>query len=434
MSSVTSNPSHSISQAWLERAQKVIPGASQTISKGVDQFALGVSPKALVSGEGCHVTDLEGNAYIDYCMGLCSVTLGYQNSQVDEAIRKQLQRGINFSLPHALEVEVAELLCEVIPCAEKVRFAKNGSDATSGTIRAARAITGREHVALCGYHGPQDWYIGTTARDLGVPESTKALSHKFCYNDIDSLKHLFEQYPNQIAAVILEAVSVESPQPGFLQAVADLTRQYGALLVFDEIITGFRWHLGGAQSFFNVTPDLACFGKGMANGMPISAVVGRHEYMEVFERIFFSYTFGGETLSLAASAETIKVMRQQKVIDHIWNMGHQLMEGCQGLIDVYGLENWIECKGYAPRFLLKFSDAPNDELNSLKTLFIQEASRQGVLTTGAHNLSFSHRPDDIARTLQSYDVVFKKLKQSLDTESVMQTLEVPVVPPVFRPL
>lgn len=284
------------SEALLERALRTIPLGSQTFSKSRTQYPFGVSPYFIERGRGSHVWDVDGNEYVDMISGLCALTLGYCDPDVDAAVKAQLEDGIIFSLPHRLEMEVAEQLVSMVPCAEMVRFGKNGSDATAGAVRVARAFTGRDHVAVCGYHGWQDWYIGTTARNRGVPQATRDLSHTWAYNNIESLDAIFKAHPGQVAAVILEPMNVVEPAPGFLQAVKELTHKHGALLVFDETITGFRYANGGAQQLFGVTPDLATFGKGLANGYPVSAVAGRADVMQLMEEIFFSFTFGGETL------------------------------------------------------------------------------------------------------------------------------------------
>ena len=258
------------SEALLARAEQVIPLGSQTFSKSRIAYPHGVSPFFIERGQGCQVWDVDGNQYLDFVSSLLCVTLGYADADVNSAVSRQLADGVIFSLPHKLETEVAEQLVELIPCAEQVRFGKNGSDATAAAIRLARAVTGREHVAVCGYHGWQDWYIGSTTRDLGVPAAVKALTHSFSYNNLASLEALFSQYP--LAAVILEPMNLNWPEPGFLEGIRALCDRHGAVLIFDEIITGFRFAIGGAQQLFGVTPDLACFGKGMANGLPISAL------------------------------------------------------------------------------------------------------------------------------------------------------------------
>ena len=420
------------SSALLDRARAVIPAETQTLSKRTMQFARGLAPVFLQRGQGCRVNDVDGHTYLDYSMGLCALVLGYNHPAVNEAIRRQLEDGVLFSLPHRLEVELAERLVQIIPCAEMARFVKNGSDATSGAVRVARAHTGRERVAVCGYHGAQDWYIGTTSWNLGVPASTQALSHPFRYSDLASLEALFHQFTGEFAAVILEPVGVTPPVEGFLQGVVELAHRHGALVIFDEIITGFRLRLGGAQEFFGVAPDLACFGKAMANGMPLAAVAGRRDIMRVFERVFFSYTFGGETLSLAAAMATIDVLVRQDGIAHLWAVGGQLQEGVQGLIDEFGLSSRVHCAGYPPRHVFQFLDEHGQESRALKTLFLQETVRRGILTLGAHNLSLAHTLEDVRWTLEVYREVFQILQQAVEAGCLEEYLQVPVVEPVFR--
>ena len=281
------------SQQLFKKASAVIPLASQTFSKSYLQYIKGRAPLFITRGQGAKVWDVDGNEYVDFINGLLCVVLGYCYPAVDQAIVKQLKNGISFSLPSPLEYELAQMLIKIIPCAEMVRFGKNGSDVTSGAIRLARAVTGRDEIAVCGYHGWHDWYIGSTARNLGVPKSTRRLTHKFEYNNLESLKMIFKKRKGKLAAVIMEPMNYVEPKGNFLQRVKSLAHQNGALLIFDEIITGFRYHLGGAQKLFGVTPDLATFGKSMANGMPIAALVGKKKYMKKVEDIFYSFTYCG---------------------------------------------------------------------------------------------------------------------------------------------
>lgn len=274
------------SENFLKRAEKIIPIGSQTFSKSKIALPFSASPFFAQSGKGSKLYDIDGNEFLDFINGLASITLGYCDPTINQAVQKQLRKGVTFSLSTEKETELAELLVELIPCAEMVRFAKNGSDATSAAIRVARAYTRKDHVAVCGYAGWHDWYIGSTSRDLGVPSQVKKLTHKFQYNNINSLKNLLDSRKGEFAAVIMEPMNVQWPEPGFLKSVADLTRSHKALLIFDETITGFRFNLSGAQKTFNITPDLATFGKGMANGFPLSALVGK-KYMKIVEKIFF---------------------------------------------------------------------------------------------------------------------------------------------------
>src|SRR5579871_176271 len=271
------------SEAMLDRALRTIPLGTQTFSKSLTQYPRGVSPYFITKGKGSRVWDVDGNEYVDFVNSLAAITLGYCDPTVDQAVADMLRDGNIFTLPHPIEIEVAEELVKLIPSAEMVRFGKNGSDATAGAIRVARAYTGRDRVAVCGYHGWQDWYIGATSRNKGIPQSVRALTHTFQFNDIASLHKLLTRHPGEFAAVILEPMNVQEPAPHFLSEVKELAHAHGALLIFDEVITGFRLHIGGAQALFGVTPDISTFGKGMANGYPVSATVGRADVMHEME-------------------------------------------------------------------------------------------------------------------------------------------------------
>src|SRR5579872_5059881 len=331
-------PNLAQSGKWLSRARSVIPGCAQTFSKGPGMFIQGVAPNFLSRANGPYVWDVDGNRYIDYISSLGPTILGHAYGPVNDAVYEQMQQGVSFSLPHTVEVEVAELLREIIPCAQMARFGKNGSDATAGAVRLARGYTGRDLVLCCGYHGWQDWYIGTTSRSLGVPQAVRELTIPFPYNNLDALRQLFQKHAGKVACVIMEPVSFVPPENGYLQAVKDLCHEHDALLIFDEMVTGFRLHLGGAQSLLGVTPDLACFGKAMANGFPLSAIVGREEVMRLMETIFFSFTFGGDAMSLAACKSTINEMRQNNVIEHLERVGQKLKDGCNEIINSVGLQ------------------------------------------------------------------------------------------------
>lgn len=420
------------SEALLERALRVIPLGSQTFSKSKTALPFGVSPYFVERASGARFWDVDGNVFLDFVNALCCVTLGYRDADVDSAVRRQMESGVTFSLPHRLETEVAELLVEMIPCAEMVRFAKNGTDATSGAIRVARAHTGRERVAVCGYHGWQDWYIGSTTRDLGVPKAVKALTHTFVYNNLKSLQKLFQEHPGEFAAVILEPMNAAWPQPGFLEGVRELTQTEGALLVFDETITGFRYHNGGAQAYFNVTPDLATFGKGIANGYPLSALVGKCEFMNVVEDIFFSGTFGGETLSLAAAKAVLTKLRQEPVVEMLRERGQQLMDGVSRIIAAHGLEETIGLCGHPAWSFLQFRERAPFSNWEIKTLFIQEVFRRGVYTMGTHNLSYAHTEADVSELLACYEAVFGLIARAISDGSLRELLECEPLVPLFK--
>lgn len=416
----------------MARANKVIPSCTQTFSKGWTQFVQGVAPIYLARGQGSHVWDVDGNEYIDFPMALGPVILGHNDPDTTAAVQRQIADGVTFSLPHPLEVEVAELLVQMIPCAEMVRFGKNGSDATSGAVRVARAFTGRDLIACCGYHGWQDWYIGTTTRSLGVPTSVRELTKTFVYNDLASLQKIFDEHPRGVACVILEPVGIVEPVDDFLQKVARLTRDHGAVLIFDEVITGFRLAMGGAQEYFGVVPDLACCGKAMANGHPLSAVVGRREIMQLFDEIFFSFTFGGEAVSLAAAKATITKMSTRNVIEHLWRQGRKLQEGYNTLARESGLSAHTQCLGLAPHTVVTFQDASGHDSLELKSLFQQEVMKRGILFGAGFNVCYSHTDEDVEQTLVACREALQILARALESEDVRRFLEGPPVQPVFR--
>jgi glutamate-1-semialdehyde 2,1-aminomutase len=420
------------SEELLERALRSIPLGSQTFSKSKTQYPVGVSPFFIRRGKGSHVWDVDGNEYIDFVNSLAAITLGYCDPDVDAAVRNQLDDGVTFSLPHPLEIEVAERLVNLVPCAEKVRFGKNGSDATSGAIRIARAFTNRDHVAVCGYHGWQDWYIGTTARNLGVPKATQGFSHTWLYNEIESLDKLFQDYPDQIAAVILEPMNVIEPLPGFLQSVKELAHKHGALLIFDETITGFRYAIGGAQQHFGVTPDLATFGKGLANGYPLSAVAGRADVMRLMEEVFFSFTFGGETLSLAAALATMKKLECEPVIKTLYHQGNKILDKLDSLIKEGNAGDFLSLAGNPTWSFLLIKDVGNYSQWEIKTLLLQEMFARGILTIGTHNMSFSHSDADLEQLFAAYDEVIPLLIRAVRDKKLETILRCEPLKPLFK--
>ncbi|MFA5974938.1 MAG: aminotransferase class III-fold pyridoxal phosphate-dependent enzyme [Elusimicrobiota bacterium] len=420
------------SEAMLERALKTIPLGSQTFSKSKTQYPHGVSPFFMTRAKGSHVWDADGNEYIDFSCSLAAVTLGYTDPDVVAAVRSQLKKGVIFPLPHPLEVEVAEQIVEMVPCAEMVRFGKNGSDATAGAIRVARAYTRRDHVAVCGYHGWQDWYIGSTTRNLGVPKSTQEMTHPFVYNDLASLEKIFHEHPGQMAAVIMEPIGAEAPRDHFLEKVRDLTHQNGALLIFDETITGFRLSNGGAQELLGVTPDMATFGKGLANGYPLSAVAGRREIMRLMEEVFFSFTFGGEALSLAAANATLKKLRTHNVIATLNRRGQKVFDGIRMLINRHDLASTLTIAGQPSWNFLLFKDASGYTSWQLKSYFQQEVYARGILTIGSHSLCYAHTDRDVKKLLQVYDVVFGLLAKACREQNLHALLKCKPLEPLFK--
>lgn len=420
------------SEELLDRALKTIPLGSQTFSKSRTQYPYGVSPYFIVKGQGSHVWDVDGNEYIDFINSLAAVTLGYNDPDVTEAVQAQLEDGIIFSLPHPIEMQVAEKIVEMVPCAEMVRFGKNGSDATSGATRVARAYTGRDRVAVCGYHGWQDWYIGSTARNKGVPKVTRELTHQFTYNDIDSLQRIFKEWSDQVAAVIMEPMNTTEPKDGFLHKAAELTRKNGAVFIFDETVTGFRFANGGAQEYFGVIPDLATFGKGLANGYPVSVVAGKAEIMRQMEEVFFSFTFGGETLSLAAALATMTKLQKKPVIATFKTQGEKILTGLREMIKKHEVEHIVSFSGLPNWSFLNIKDVAPYTMWEIKTLLLQEMFSRGILILGTHNMSYSHSDTDIANLLAAYDAVLPILKDAVDNKKMAEYLRCKPLEPLFK--
>ena len=420
------------SEAWLDRARKVVPGCAQTFSKGANQYVQGVSPIFLKRGKGCRVWDVDGNEYIDYVQGLLPNILGYAHDEVNAAAAAQLAEGHSFTLPHPLEVELAERLTRLIPCAEMVRFGKNGSDATAGAVRASRAFTGRERVACCGYHGWQDWFIGTTTRNGGVPAAVRGLTHPFPYNDLAALEKVLTGHPGEFAAVIMEPVNFFEPAPGYLDGVKKLAHEAGALLIFDEICSGFHFGIGGAQKRYGVTPDLACFGKAMGSGFPISCIVGRRDVMRIFEDIFVSFTFGGEVASMAAAMKVLDILEQTNALADMKALGQRLQDGFNTLAREAGLAAQLQCIGDPVWSLLKLRDAEGRDSLLVRSLFQQEAVKRGILLLTTHNFTAAHDYLSTEQTLEAYAAIVKTLASWLGDKDPSRFLEGGIIQSVFR--
>jgi glutamate-1-semialdehyde aminotransferase len=402
---------------------------TQTLAKGPGQYINGVAPKYLKKGKGSHVWDVDGNEYLDYNMAIGPLSLGYGYPRVDEAIIEQLKDGITFSMMHELEVVLAELVHKIIPNAESIRISKTGADVTSAAVRVARAYTGRNKVLCCGYHGWHDWYISVTSRDSGIPAAVKDLSATFGYNDIQSVKDSLDE---DTACVILEPFVFEAPANGFLQELKDLCAANGTLLIFDEMWTGFRIAVGGAQEYFGVTPDLACYSKAFANGMPISLLTGRRDVMKLFqEEVFFFTTFGGEALSLAAAVATIQEMIEKDVPAWLAGKGKKLKDGYNALAVELGMDGYTRCTGYDCRSLVSFDASAGNPLE-VKSFVQQELIKRGILWAGFHNMSYSHTDEDVTYTLKAYREVLGLLKEAVAAGDVAARLKGKPVEAVFR--
>jgi glutamate-1-semialdehyde 2,1-aminomutase len=424
-----------------ERAHRAIPAGCHTYSKGDDQFPSN-APRFIVRGSGCRVWDPDGREFIDWGMGLRSVILGHAYPRVVDAVIDAVRDGANFTRPAPIECELAEELIDLVPCAEMVKFAKNGSDVTTAAVRLARAATGRDLVAFPAEHpfySADDWFIGMTVIDGGVPDATKRLSRTFPYGDLAALERLLDADGERIALVIMETATDAEPPPGYLHGVRDLTRRHGVLLAFDEMITGFRWHLAGSQEFYGVMPDIATFGKAIGNGFSVSALVGRRDVLELGatdagpDRVFLlSATHGGETHALVAARETIAELRERDGSARVWEVGRALQDGLNDAIAARGLAAVVRCGGYPCSPVLTFhADAGAGATAALRTLFLQETVRRGILIPYVAP-SLSHTPDDIERTVAAADEALEVLRAAVENDAVDELLEGPPVRPVFR--
>ncbi len=440
-------PVHPLLTSWAKsiahqrRAHELIPGAAHTYAKGDDQYPQDMCP-VIARGKGSHVWDLDGNEYIEFGSGVRSVTLGHGYAPVVEAAARASADGTNFVRPSRLELDAAEAMLSMIPGADMIKFAKHGSDATTAAVKLARAWTGRDMIAICSDHpffSVDDWFIATTEMDAGILDATKRLTVGFPYNDADALESLFAKHAGRIACVIMEAERDEAPKPGYLARVQEIARKHGALLVFDEIVAGFRLHTGGGQTLHGVTPDLSTWGKAMANGFAISALVGRREIMELGglrqsqrDRVFLlSTTNGAETSALAACLATIDVYKSRDVIGHIRSVGESIGAGFNQITRSLGINDYLYAQGHPSLLFFITKDAHHQKSQPYRTLFLQELLKRGILAPSlVVNDAFTD--EDVQHTLWAVSEAAKVYKAAIDAGSVDGFLAGRSVKPVFR--
>jgi len=427
-------------KTYQDRLLKAIPGGAHTYSRGYDQYPSN-APQILKRGKGAYIYDEKDNEFLDYGMALRAVNIGYANERINKAAIKQIEYGNNLTRPSLIELEAAELLIDTIDSVEMVKFTKNGSTATTAAIKLARAYTGREMVARCAEHpffSYDDWFIGSTPITKGITQKDIENTKLFNYNDIESLEQLFQEYPQQIACVILEPATIEHPKDNFLHKVKELCHKNGVVFILDEMITGFRWDLKGAQHYYNIEADLCTFGKAMANGFSVAAVAGKREIMELGsiefegkERLFLlSTTHGAEMCGLGAFVETVKFIKENNVIKHLWQYGKSLIDLMNSMAKDYGIEKnfvagGIECSPY----YLTFDNEGNNSLG-LRTLFAQEMIKNGVLMPWIA-LSYSHSEKEFEITKKALTNSFEVYKKAVD-EGYEKYLVGDVIKPVFR--
>jgi len=425
---------------YQDRLLKAIPGGAHTYSRGYDQYPTN-APQILTRGKGTYIYDPDGKKYLDYGMALRAVNIGYAEDEIDAAAIEQIKNGNNLTRPSMIELEAAELLVELIDSVDMVKFTKNGSTAVSAAVKLARAYTGRELVARCAEHpffSYDDWFIASTPVTRGIPQETIEKTKMFRYNDIASLEALIASHHGKFACVVLEPAATEEPKDDFLRRVQELCRLHGIVFVLDEMITGFRWHMKGAQHVYGITPDLCTFGKAMANGFSVSCIAGRREIMELGsiefegrERVFLlSTTHGAEMCGLGAFVATMGFMQQHKVVEHLWEYGRKLIAMMQRQADAHGIGHSFKAGGIpcSPYYLTLDSSGANSL--GLRTLFSQEMIRNGVLMPWIA-LSYRHGDAELAATEQAIDLSFGVYRKALE-EGVGKYLNGPVIKPVFR--
>jgi glutamate-1-semialdehyde 2,1-aminomutase len=419
--------------------QQLVPGGAHTYAKGDDQYPAN-APALIARGRGCRVWDRAGVEYIEYGMGLRAVTLGHCYPTVVDRVRASLSLGANFTRPSPLEIEAAEHLLALVRPGQMVKFCKNGSDATSAATRLARAVTGRARVAICRsqpFFSTDDWFIGATAMSAGIPKVVQELTVGFDYGDLADLERVFTEHPGEIACVVMEAARETDPPPGYLEAVGEMCRRHGAVWIIDEMITGFRWNIGGAQTEYGIEPDLSTFGKGLGNGFAVSALVGRSDLMERGglrtheERVFLlSTTHGAELVGLAAAIGTIETYQREPVIEHLHRQGERLAAGVREVVQRHGIADYLHTSGRSSNLVYRTLDPTGAPSQPYRTLFMQELVRNGVLGP-SFVISYSHSNTDVDNTIEAVDraaaVYAKALEHGTDG-----LLEGPSVKPVFR--
>jgi len=433
------------SLALYARAKEVIPGAAQLISRRPTRAALGVSPIYAERAKGCRIWDVDGNEYIDWHSGVGPIILGYCDEVVDAAVGEQIRRGSVYSILEENQVLLAEELVRLIPSAEMARFCKGGGEACSMAVRIARGVTGRDKVLFCGYHGWHDWYLAANLggenlaghlfngiEPTGVPRALEGTSHPFSYGELASLEQLLVEHRGEVACIIMEPMRSEEPPPGYLAQVRALADEHGVLLVFDEVSSGFRVALGGAQQYLGVTPDLSVFAKALSNGYPLGAVVGKRTYMEESERMFISSAYWDDAIGTAAALATLRELERRDAVAHFADIGALFKGEINQAAERAGLA--AECYGVAAHPGIRFAIDDETTLKKVQTLFIQENARRGVILATGFFFNCAHDEEAVKQTAGVVEQSFAIIRQALESDALDAALEGPVQEDLFRRL
>lgn len=397
------------SEELFARAQDIVVGGT-TQGKAPNTLIPGEYPIYAARGQGAYLWDVDDNRFLDWILAYGIIVLGYCDPDVDAAAIREIRQGFAFPLTKPVQNELAELLAELVPCAEMVHFFKTGSDSTTAAVRLARIVTGREKIIRWGYNGWHDWCCICEA---GIPHKVREDVLTFRYNDLDSLEDVLKRNRDEVACVIMMPLEIELPQPGFLTGVKDLAHQYGALFILDEMRSGFHIALGGAQEHYGVTPDLATFSKAISNGYAISVLAGRRDVMEALSQTYVSSTFYTNSIAMAAAVATINKLRQEQVIAHLWRIGQGLLDGLNALAQDIGVE--AEAVGLSPMPFLVFTYANPGIRETARYIFYRETTRQGILLHPNHHwfVCAAHTEQDLAHTLEVSEGAFRLVKKEL---------------------
>ena len=426
------------------RAEQLIPGATQLISRRPSRAAMGVSPAFATRAKGARFWDVDGHEYIDWVSGIGAIILGYCDPVVDAAVCKQIESGLNYSINHELEIELAEELVATIPCAEMVRYAKGGGDACAIAVRIARGATGREKILFCGYHGWHDWYLAANLsadatldahlfpgiEPIGVPQSLAGTAIPFEYGNAESLQSLLEKHAGEVAAVIMEPLRSEEPPDGYLQQVRSLTQQHDTVLIFDEVSTGFRLSAGGVQPYLGIEPDMAVFAKSISNGYPMGAVVGSRAVMEPAAQMFISSTYWSDLIGIRAALTTLREIRRRGVPEYLQDLGRTIISRMNEVADETGLP--VRCGGISVHPYLQFDVDDPTMARQLSTLYVQEMAKRGCHGFPSFYLNAAQGDAELDQTTAAARETFALLKQGLDAGQLDGLLEADLTQDVFR--
>ncbi len=442
----THSPRVAKSMALYERATELIPGATQLISRRPTRYAYGVSPVYATHAKGARFWDVDGNEYIDWVSGIGAIILGYADPVVDDAVREQIGSGTIYSINHELEVELAEELVATIPCAEMVRYAKGGGDACMIAVRIARGTTGRDKILFCGYHGWHDWYLSANLsadanldahlfsgiEPIGVPQALEGTAIPFPYGDLDALGEILDKHRGEVAGVMLEPMRSEMPPEGYLQGVANLAREHGAVLIFDEVSTGFRLDAAGVQPKVGVTPDMAVFAKSISNGYPMGAVVGSRSVMEPASNMFISSTYWSDTIGLRAALTTLRELRRRDVPTQLQQLGNELQARLNAVAAETGLK--VTCGGINVHPHLHFETDDAALRTKLSTLYIQEMAKRGCHGYASFYLNAAQGPAEIEQTVNAARETFAIMAEGIETGRIDDLIECELQQDYFRRL